>query len=103
MLQQSRIKHQSIKIEYKFKKTRKHCSRIHTAYLPTVCASVATRCLYVGGPQVNKFEQVSSDGHKMSLAGRPHVWKGGVESGILYSEVQCIMGNGHLGPPYQND
>ena len=27
------------------------------------------------GPQVNKFEQVSSDDHQMSVAGgRSHVW-----------------------------
>ena len=39
---------------------------------------------------MNKLEQVSSDGHRMSLAeGR----------GSLYSEVECIMGNGHMGPP----
>ena len=40
------------------------------AHLQTVCALVATRSQYfVEGPQVNKFEQVSSDGHQMSLAG----------------------------------
>ena len=63
-------------------------------------------------PKVNKFEQVSSDGNQMSLAGgdgapcpvrfysqAPKVscpglgWGGG-----LYNEVQCIMGNGHMGP-----
>ena len=40
--------------------------------------------------------QVSSDDHQISVAGgRSHdVW---VE-GVLYSEVQCIMGNGHMGP-----
>ena len=44
---------------------------MHTARLQTVCASVATRCQYQWGwcPQVNKVEQVSSDGHKMSLGG----------------------------------
>ena len=42
---------------------------------------------------MNKFEQVSSDGHQMSLAGG--AWLGGG----LYSEVKCIMGNGHMGPP----
>ena len=36
--------------------------------LSTVCASVATRCLHLGARQVNKFEQVSSLGHQMSLA-----------------------------------
>ena len=41
-----------------------------TAHLPTVRASAAS-CQYWwgGGPQVNKFEQVSSDGHQMPLAG----------------------------------
>ena len=40
------------------------------ARLQTVRASVATRiCHYLGrGPEVNKFEQVSSDGHQMSPA-----------------------------------
>ena len=43
---------------------------MHTARLATVCAS-ATRCQYGRGvgPQVNKTEQVSSDGHQMSVAG----------------------------------
>ena len=40
-----------------------------------------------GGPQANTFEQVSSDGHHMSLAG------------AMYSEVQCIMGNGNMVTP----
>ena len=56
---------------------------------------------------MNKFEQVSSDGHQMSRRGCPHVpCVEGVElGGALYIEVQCIMGNGHLGtpPPEQND
>ena len=89
---------------------------------------------------MNKFEQISSLGHQMSLAERPctlrsrlskfeHAWGlgpvgqdkrglctvrpyvlgtgasgGSVYSevprpwGSLYSEVQCTMGNGHLGP-----
>ena len=50
---------------------------MRTARLPTVRALVAnTRyqycCLYVwgwGGPEVNKFEQVSSDDHQMSVEG----------------------------------
>ena len=41
-----------------------------------------------GGHQMNKFEQVFIDGHQMLLGG-----------GTLYSEVQCIMGNGHMGTP----
>ena len=80
--------------------TRKHSSRIHTTPLQTVCASVVTtRCSWRGGPQMNKFEQVSSDGHQMSQAGG-RVWGGGnvwyPGWTDLYSEVQCIMGNGHI-------
>ena len=41
------------------------------------------------GPKVNKFEQVSSLGYQMSLPG---------ETWGLYSKVQYIMGNGHMGP-----
>ena len=54
-------------------------------YLPlalTVNASAATTKCHSGGggpPQMNKFEQVSSDD--------------------LYSEVKDVMGNGHMGPP----
>ena len=66
---------------------------------------------------MNKFEQVSSDGHQMSLAGDPctvrsYVWMGpGSVLGVgslyagmgrvgdpVYSEVQCSMGNGQMGP-----
>ena len=87
------------------------------------------------GPQIKKFEQVSSDIHQMSLsegpgwAGGSHVWYlGWVGLGlglglglgpgdlclaccswsnspscsaawIVYSEVQCIMDNDHVGDP----
>ena len=47
-----------------------HSSRMHTARLQTVHVSVATtRCQYCDGvgPQLNKFEQVSSDDHQMSV------------------------------------
>ena len=52
--------------------TRQHSSRMHTTRLPTVHVSVATtRCQYWWrervGPQVNKFEQVFSNDHQMSL------------------------------------
>ena len=54
-----------------------------------------------GGPHMNKFEQVSSDYHQMYLAGLG-LRQG--DSGLgLYSEVQCIKGNGHMGPLKQND
>ena len=55
---------------------------------------------------MNKFEQVSSDDHQMSLEGMPGLLsRGGArESWVscpggqaLYSKIQCIMGNGHMG------
>ena len=67
-----------------------------TARLPTIHALVATRCHYwYGGPQVNKFEQVSSDDHQISLAGRVGL---GLE-GELYSEVRCTIASlpSHMG------
>ena len=43
---------------------------MRTARLPTVRASMATRCQYHrGSPQVYNFEKVSSDGHQMWVAG----------------------------------
>ena len=45
-----------------------------------------------GGRQVNTFEQVSSVGNQMSVAG----------SGRLYREIQGIIGNGHMGTPFLN-
>ena len=57
--------------------------------------------------EVNKFGQVSSDGYHTRCQ-----WQGigdlcsGVpflEGGLLYSEVQCIMGNGHMGTPHPVD
>ena len=41
----------------------------------TIHASTATtRCCSKGGPQMNKFKQVSSDDHQMSLAWISQVW-----------------------------
>ena len=61
----------------KTKKTRQHSSMIHATHLPTLHVSVATtRCPYQWGVgwgivlQVNKFEHVSIDNQKMSVAGR---------------------------------
>ena len=52
------------------KKQREHSSRMCTTRLSTLCALVAPRCQYKGGgPEVKKFEQISSDGHQMPLAG----------------------------------
>ena len=43
---------------------------MRTVHLQTIHASVATtRCHTQGGPQVNKFVEVSSVGHQMSVAG----------------------------------
>ena len=49
----------------------KFLSRMPTAYLQTMRASVATtrRCSGEGDPQVNKFEHISKVGHQMSVAG----------------------------------
>ena len=103
---------------------------MRTTRLPTIRA-LAIRCQYQWGesPQINKFEQVSSDCHQMSLAGGPIsdiFWLGGgsdvrvraegvmgpmsdvplgggqgQEGGELYSEIQCIMVNGHMGTSYK--
>ena len=54
---------------------------------------------------MNKFEQVFSDGHQMSLAGRQGPgrvggpisgWWGRDQGGPMYSEDQCIMDNVHM-------
>ena len=53
---------------------QKHSSRVRANHLPTVLVSVATtRYQYRRsgvGPQVNKFEQVFSDDHQMSVVER---------------------------------
>ena len=60
-----------------------------------------------GAQEMNKFEQVYSIDHQMSLAGGGG-WglytalgeRGGSEAeGVLHSEVECIMGNAHMGQP----
>ena len=87
-------------------KTQKHFSRTCVVRLQPYMLQppdVSTSGL---GPQVNRFEQVSSDGHQMSLA-----WGSGFD-GVqclmssreegkgwgqwegLYNEVHCIMVNG---------
>ena len=58
---------------------------MHTSRLETVCASVSvatTRCHSQEVPQMNKFEQGSSDHHQMSLAGGPQVWL--TRKGVCY-------------------
>ena len=64
---------------------------------------------------MNKFEQVSCDKHQMPLARenpslmsqRGRRWRGVLKShggrGVLYSEVQCIMGDGHIRTPGRTD
>ena len=87
--------------------TRKHSSRMHTTRLTTICASVATRCQYCWGcPQVNKFGQVSSDGHQVSLA---VVWaRKGLVPCLMFRgggcTVRLMQCNGHMRtPPEQHD
>ena len=75
----------------KYVHTRKHSSRIRTA----------NRTYFgIGGrgcPQVNKFGQVCSDGHQMSLVTSKGSGGGVLMSGgWLYSEDYCIMGSGHM-------
>ena len=52
--------------DLKISRTWPHFRRMHTTRLPTICVSVATT--EVVGPQVKKFEQVSSDDHQTSVA-----------------------------------
>ena len=82
---------------------------MRTARLQAVGDSVATIrfCSEVWGPQVIKFEQVSSVDHQMSVVGgqgwaggpRSDVWGEGWGTCTMYSEVHGIMGNGHIGNP----
>ena len=64
-----------------------HSSRMDTACLEAVGAPVSvaiTRCHSRGvGPQMNKFKQVSSDNHQMSLGGgrSPGLMPGGMCGG----------------------
>ena len=56
----------------------------------------------MGGPEVNKFEQVSSDGQHMSLSGGPYTVRSHVlgwgPGGSLYSEVPCPGVGAQEGP-----
>ena len=104
--------------------TRKHSSRRCTACPDTIYTSVANHQMSAlvrfGVPQMNNFEQLSRLGHQMSLAGNVgqdqgqgggSLYRGeprvrAIGGCFLYGEVQCIMGNGHMGPPplpKQND
>ena len=74
---------------------------MRAAHLLTVHALIATPMGRF--PQVYKFEQVSSLGHQMSLAGDGGIHRGlgPCTEGEQDPEVQCIMGYGHMGqhPP----
>ena len=50
---------------------------------------------------MNNFEQVSSDGRQMSLAGGGSctVWSHGWRGEFLYSKVPCLGSRGGLGGP----
>ena len=92
---------------------------MYRPHVPTLHASIATRCQHWECPKLKKFEQVSTDGHQMSLAEggglcsvTSHVQGGWgslcseilcsrEEAGqwlALYREVQCIIGDGHMDP-----
>ena len=61
--EKSKVNNYCIIIGFSQQTTRKHSSRMRTTRLPTVRASLATRCHYQLGeweyPQVKKFEHVS--------------------------------------------
>ena len=69
------------------------------AHSSSIHASVASHQMSaLGGPQVNKFEQMSQVGGSCTEEG------GGLRPGSgrsLYGEVQCIMRNGHMGSPME--
>ena len=56
--------------------------------------------VYMVYPEINKFEQVSSDGHQLSIAGGTD----SVQRSYVSGEwgVQCIMSNCHIGPHNMN-
>ena len=110
-------------MEVEIRVTRKYSSGMRTALCQPymlrwwpldVSTSVCGGRAVQWGP-IKKFEQVSSDGHRMSLAGggpegpmsrgqgkrASHVWScgPGPEGRSLYSKVKCIMGNSHVPTP----
>ena len=67
--------------------TRKNTSRMRTACLQIVHAIVSvatTRCHFLESTQMNRFEQVSSDHHQMSLAGG--------STGLMPREQSDVLG-----------
>ena len=84
-------------------RTRKHSSRMHSIPLETIHASVSlatTKCHSRGGgggkSQMNKFEQVSSDHHQMSLAGESQLLCHIGVSGLIFRWVPYLS----WGVPY---
>ena len=94
--------------------TRKHSCKMPTAHLATVWAS-ATRIQYCWGWEWDRWVlKLTSLNRPSVMATRCHyhgvvlgIGLGGVPcqmfwylgEGVLYSEVQCIMDNGHMGSP----
>ena len=52
-----------------------------------------------GGPELNTFEQFSSDDRLMSQAGGGSLFSEVLCGGGGSVPVQCIIGNGHMDPP----
>ena len=71
---------------------------------PHVLHNQMSALVGIGGPEVNKFEQVSSDGHQMSLAkgmvlGGPEVPCPGLGGGGVLRVCPCkVRSNGN--PPF---
>ena len=87
----------------KIDKHRRYCPRIirkHSSLIRTTCSpperASATRCQHQSGgggnrgSQVNRFEQVSSLGHQMSLG------KDGAKGGSLYGTGRDLVQGEHL-------
>ena len=76
---------------------------MRTTRLETLVSLATIRCHSCRGPQMNKFEQVSSDHHHMSLAGELGV-SGLMSRGAVLGEPQvwCLEG-GRPGEPAQWD
>ena len=81
-------------------KTRKLSSRMHTD--DWMCFNSHQISAMMVDSQVNKFEQVSSLDRQISIVSI-YCWGPCTEGSLwrrrsLHGDVQCIMGNGHMGP-----